>query len=123
MASLGLGKLRALHSNSYFMGIGVPTFLYLFSLFMLDSLDQVVPILYAAGALVLLFFFFEHYYAKFKYMNCPICGSYIRVRTDWLCGHCDSRQGEERLLIEPCRHCGQRVEKISCGGCREDLRL
>ncbi len=120
---LGLGKLKALHSLSYFLGIGFPAILILWAWVTSNSLNDMDRVLFFAFAMVLVGFLFEHYYAEFRYMDCPFCGDNILVRFDWECGGCGSCQGEERLLIEPCRHCGEKPEKISCMGCKEEMSL
>jgi hypothetical protein len=122
-ASLGLGKLKAIHSLSYILGIGLPGMLVFGSWLTMKSLDEMKPVMSISFVLVLLGFFFEHYYSDFKYMDCPECGDSIRVRFDWECIRCDCLQGEERLLVDPCRHCGGRMEIISCAECGEKMNL
>ena len=122
-ATLGLWKLKAIHSLSCLLGIGLPCMLVFGAWLTLDSLDQIKPILSVSFVFVLLGFFFESYYSDFKFMDCPSCGDFIRVRFDRECGRCGRRQGEERLLVEPCMHCGDRVGKISCAGCGEEMNL
>lgn len=120
---LGLGKLKAMHSIAYIPGIGLPFLLVLWAWMTFYSLENMARILCLAFVPVLVVFLFERYYMDFRYMDCPSCGDFIEVRYDWTCGECGFRQGEDRLLIEPCRHCGRRVGKISCAACREEMGL
>ena len=122
-ATLGLGKLKVIHSSSYLLGIGLPGMLVFGSWLTLNSLDEMKPVMSVSFVFVLLGFFFESYYSNFRFMDCPSCGDFIQVRFDWECGRCGCRQEEERLLVDPCRHCGGRMEKLSCPECGEEMNL
>jgi hypothetical protein len=122
-ASLGLGKLKVLHSLSYLLGIGLPGMLVFGSWLTMNSLDEMKPVMSVSFVFVLLGFFFEAWYSDFRFMDCPSCGDFIQVRFDWECVHCGCRQGEQRLLVDPCRHCGGKMDKISCPECDEVMSL
>jgi len=120
---LGLGKLKAIQSFSCLLGIGLPGVLVFGGWLTLNTLDEMKPVMSVSFVFVLLGFFFESYYSELRFMDCPSCGDFIRVRFDWECVHCGCRQGEEQLLVEPCRHCGGRMGKISCAECGEEMNL
>jgi hypothetical protein len=89
----------------------------------LNTLDEMVPVLSVAFVPVLVTFLFEQYYSTFRYMDCPCCGEYMQVRMDWECKECGRKQGEERLLIDRCLHCGSRAALLICGKCEGEMRL
>jgi len=59
VATLGLRKLKVLHSPSCLLGIGLPGMLVFGAWMTLDSLDQMKTIMSISFVFVLLGFFFE----------------------------------------------------------------
>ncbi len=73
------------------------------------------PFFLAAGVFYLIFKRFP--------IKCPNCFKSVSTRKDWLCPHCDRRQGKERYLMDKCIHCKQMIANSFCDHCKKEFRL
>lgn len=56
-------------------------------------------------------------------IKCPNCFKILPTRKDWLCPHCNKKQGKLRYLSDKCVHCKQMLATDFCDHCKKEFKL
>jgi len=54
---------------------------------------------------------------------CPYCKKSIKIKYNWKCDHCHEQQGKDRLIVEKCNHCSEKLTNFICPHCDKEFSL
>jgi len=123
MADMPLKSVR-LHFRFKFLAVTTIAFLLYVILSSSAEFDQfaTTPQFQLMGPFLLLAGLFYLAFRKFP-VKCPYCFKILPTKKDWHCPACQQMQGQDRYLMDKCRHCRQLLASSFCEHCKKEFRL